>query len=158
MVDEDREEERGNGFSPSIAIVTLARLVEEEIGRVLTPLDLTVRKLGLLAHIGGRPGISFSELARRSRVTVQSTHVAVQDLIRAGWVVGESARPGQSAHLALSSEGQKVLAGGLAAVGHVDAEIFRNPNRPQTAELAPHLLRAAVEQLSEVATSPAKLQ
>ncbi|WP_394816954.1 MarR family transcriptional regulator, partial [Streptomyces lonegramiae] len=38
---------------------------------------MTTRKFGLLGHVRGNPGISFSELARRSRITVQSAHAAV---------------------------------------------------------------------------------
>ena len=38
-------------FSPTIALVTLARIVEVRLGALLEPHGLTLRKYGILGHI-----------------------------------------------------------------------------------------------------------
>ena len=73
--------------SPSIVLLTLARRIESELNAALAPLDLTVSRLGLLGHISGVPGVSFSDLARMSGTTVQSVHGAVKALAGAGLVL-----------------------------------------------------------------------
>lgn len=70
--------------SASIVLLALARRIEVELNAELQPLDLTVTRLGLLGHIAGLPGVSFSELARVSGTSVQSVHSAVKGLVRAG--------------------------------------------------------------------------
>src|SRR6478752_3833039 len=73
-------------FSLTVALLTVGRVWEAAFERALKPLGLTTRKYGLLGHIRATPGISFSELARRSQVTVQSAHTAVQSLVADGLV------------------------------------------------------------------------
>ncbi|WP_433359708.1 MarR family transcriptional regulator [Streptosporangium sp. CA-115845] len=63
--------------SPFIVLLTLAHRIESELGAALAPLGLTVSRFGLLGHITGVPGASFSDLARMSGITVQSVHTAV---------------------------------------------------------------------------------
>ncbi|WP_280329444.1 helix-turn-helix domain-containing protein, partial [Nocardia wallacei] len=70
--------------SASILILTLAKRVESELGAALAPLDLTIARLGLLGHIAGVPGASFSDLARMSGISVQSVHTAVKGLAGGG--------------------------------------------------------------------------
>jgi len=73
-------------FSPVISLLTVAAVWDAHLGAQLRDLGLTTRKYGLLAHIEATPGISFSELARRSQITVQSAHTAVQTLVADGLV------------------------------------------------------------------------
>jgi hypothetical protein len=85
--------------SPSIVLLTLARRIESELNAALAPLDLTVSRLGLLGHIAGVPGVSFSDLARMSGTTVQSVHGAVKALAAAGLVRDTTARAGSASAL-----------------------------------------------------------
>ncbi|MFI1418128.1 MarR family winged helix-turn-helix transcriptional regulator [Streptomyces sp. NPDC020731] len=73
-------------FSPTVTLLTVGRVWEAAFTEGLKPLGLTTRKYGLLGHIRGTPGLSFSELARRSRITVQSAHSAVAVFVAAGLV------------------------------------------------------------------------
>jgi hypothetical protein len=59
---------------------------EAQLAAILKDLGITTRKFGLLGHIYAEPGISFSELARRSHITVQSAHTAVRTLVDDGLV------------------------------------------------------------------------
>lgn len=110
--------------SPSILLLTLARRIESELGAALSPLGLTVARLGLLGHIAGVPGVSFSELARMSGTSVQSVHAAVKSLVAAALVRDTTARAGAASRIELTDEGERLLQDAMAAVAEVDELLF----------------------------------
>ncbi|WP_380729327.1 MarR family winged helix-turn-helix transcriptional regulator [Saccharothrix hoggarensis] len=110
--------------STSIVVLALARRIENELGAALAPLDLTVGRLGLLGHIAGVPGVSFSELARMSGTTVQSVHGAVKALVGAGLVRDLNARPGSASTIELTPEGTRLLDQARQAIAEVDERLF----------------------------------
>ena len=110
--------------SPSVVLLTLAHRIEAELGAALAPLGLTVSRLGLLGHISGVPGASFSELARMSGISVQSVHTAVKALAAAGLVQDSTARAGAASSIQLTPEGVRLLGEAMAAVDAVDARLF----------------------------------
>jgi DNA-binding MarR family transcriptional regulator len=110
--------------SPSVILLTLAHRIEAELGAALAPLGLTVSRLGLLGHISGVPGASFSELARMSGISVQSVHTAVKALAAAGLVRDSTARAGAASTIELTPEGVRLLREAMAAVDAVDVRLF----------------------------------
>jgi DNA-binding MarR family transcriptional regulator len=116
--------ESGVPTSPSIVLLTLTHRIESELGAALAPLGLTVSRLGLLGHISGVPGASFSHLARMSGISVQSVHTAVKALVAAGLVRDSTARAGAASTIELTSEGTRLLGEAMAAVEAVDARLF----------------------------------
>jgi DNA-binding MarR family transcriptional regulator len=110
--------------STSIVVLTLARRIETELGAALAPLDLTVSRLGLLGHIAGVPGVSFSDLARMSGTTVQSVHTAVKALAAAGLVRDRTARAGSASTIEVTPEGARLLDAAKEAVAMVDERLF----------------------------------
>ncbi|MFI6505892.1 MarR family winged helix-turn-helix transcriptional regulator [Nonomuraea typhae] len=110
--------------SASIVVLTLARRIETELGAELAPLELTVSRLGLLGHIAGVPGISFSDLARMSGITVQSVHSAVKALVAAGLVHDHTARAGSASAIELTAGGYRLLGQAREAVAAVDERLF----------------------------------
>jgi DNA-binding MarR family transcriptional regulator len=108
-------------FSPSIALLSLGRVWEVALDDALRPLGLTTRKYGLLGHIHGMPDLSFSELARRSRITTQSAHAAVAAFAAAGLVGDATARAGAASRLRVTPAGEQLLADAGAVVAEVDA-------------------------------------
>ncbi|WP_328808318.1 MarR family winged helix-turn-helix transcriptional regulator [Nonomuraea antri] len=110
--------------SPSIIVLTLARRVETELNAALAPLDLTVSRLGLLGHIAGVPGVSFSDLARMSGTTVQSVHSAVKALVRAGLVHDRTARAGSASAIEVTPEGARLLQAAKDVIAQVDDRLF----------------------------------
>jgi DNA-binding MarR family transcriptional regulator len=110
--------------SPSVVLLTLAHRIEAELGAALAPLGLTVSRLGLLGHISGVPGASFSELARMSGISVQSVHTAVKALAAAGLVRDSTARAGAASSIELTPEGVRLLREAMVAVDAVDARLF----------------------------------
>ncbi|GGP06081.1 hypothetical protein GCM10012278_28050 [Nonomuraea glycinis] len=123
--------------SPSIVLLTLARRIESELNAALAPLDLTVSRLGLLGHISGVPGVSFSDLARMSGTTVQSVHGAVKALAGAGLVRDTTARAGSASAIELTADGTRLLRAAKDAVAVVDEQLFgpdADPIQRQVAE------------------------
>lgn len=117
-------------MSVSILVLTLARTIENELGAALAPLDLTVARLGMLGHISGVPGASFSELARMSGITVQSVHTGVRALLSAGLVRDRTARPGSASEIELTPEGLRLLQRAREVVARVDEQMFGPESDP----------------------------
>jgi len=108
-------------FSPVISLLTVASVWDAHLGSQLRDLGLTTRKYGLLAHIRSTPGISFSELARRSQVTVQSAHTAVQALVADGLVADATAHAGAASDLRVTTRGGEVLQAAEQRLAALDA-------------------------------------
>lgn len=108
-------------FSPTIGLLTVSRIWEAALADALKPLGLTTRKYGLLGHIRGTPGISFSELARRSRITVQSAHAAVTAFTADGLVDDGTAHAGAASTLQVTAAGTELLDRAAAEVHRLDA-------------------------------------
>lgn len=132
-------------FSPTVGLLTVSRVWEAAFTEALKPLGLTIRKYGLLGHIRRTPGISFSELARRSRITVQSAHAAVAALVEAGLVDDGTAHAGAASTLRATVEAESLLIRAAEVVGRLDAEF--------TAQ-HPELTRALQATLARMATPP----
>jgi hypothetical protein len=82
----------------------------------------TTRKSGRLAHVPATPGISFSELARRSQITVQSAHAAMHSLVDAGFVEDSTAHAGAASVLRVTDAGIAVLGDADRMLARLDAE------------------------------------
>ncbi|WP_433510516.1 MarR family winged helix-turn-helix transcriptional regulator [Nonomuraea sp. CA-143628] len=130
--------------SVSVVLLTLARRIEAELNAALAALDLTVSKLGLLGHIAGVPGVSFSDLARMSGTTVQSAHSAVKALAAAGLVSDSVARAGSASTIELTPEGARLLEAAKEAVAGVDEHLFGPESDPIQRQIA-DAVRAAFE-------------
>ncbi|MFD3683809.1 MarR family winged helix-turn-helix transcriptional regulator [Nocardiopsis sp. NPDC058631] len=127
-------------FSPTVTLLTVGRVWESAFNAALKPLGLTIRKYGLLGHVRGTPGISFSELARRSRITVQSAHTAVAAFVGAGLVDDGTAHAGAASSLRVTAEGEALLARAAEVVARLDAE-FAAQHPELTEALRAHMAR-----------------
>lgn len=123
-------------FSPAIALLTIGRTVELELSALLERHGLTVRKYGILGHIAGDPGLSMSELARRSGITVQSMHALIRSLQDAGLVDAEVQSAGLPARLSVTPEGRAVLDRLAREVAALDARLFDGELEPVRNALA----------------------
>lgn len=127
-------------FSPTVTLLTVGRVWEAAFAAALKPLGLTTRKYGLLGHVRGTPGISFSELARRSRITVQSAHSTVAAFVAAGLVDDGTAHAGAASRLRVTPEGQALLARAGEVVTRLDEE-FAAQHPELTEALRQHFVR-----------------
>ena len=107
-------------FSPVISLLTVASIWDNRLNAALKSLGLTTRKYGLLAHLQATPGISFSELARRSQITVQTAHTAVKILAADGLVEDATAHAGSASDLRVTAKGTAALAEADARLAELD--------------------------------------
>ncbi|WP_260980006.1 MarR family winged helix-turn-helix transcriptional regulator [Agrococcus jejuensis] len=132
--------------SPVVAMIAAAGSWEARLTAALRDLGLTTRRLGLLAHLDALPDLSFSELARRTGITVQSAHTAVRQLATDGLVDDATAHAGARSTLRLTDRGRAVLAAAQERVAALDATLAAEQPalatalvelRPQMADLPP---------------------
>jgi DNA-binding MarR family transcriptional regulator len=83
----------------------LERRIDDAVGQV----GLTLRQFSALAHIGRRPGLSSSDLARALLITPQAVNTLVARLIAAGLVDKAPSRSRQPLVLALTDTGLDAL-------------------------------------------------
>lgn len=142
-------------FSPTITLLTVARVWDAAYADALRPLGLTTRKYGLLGHIRSAPGISFSEIARRSRITVQSAHSAVAAFVENGLVDDNTAHAGSASRLQVTPAGEALLAEAAGVVGRLDAEFTAaHPDLADALRLHMEQLLRATDPPSLPATDP----
>ena len=108
-------------FSPVVALLTVSAIWDARLSGALKDLGLTTRKYGLLAHVQATPGISFSELARRSQITVQTAHAAVRTLVVDGLVADSTAHAGAASDLRVTTKGDRALAEAQRRLDELDA-------------------------------------
>jgi DNA-binding MarR family transcriptional regulator len=130
-------------FSPTIALLTVSRVWDAAFADTLKPLGLTTRKYGLLGHIRATPDVSFSELARRSRITVQSAHTAVAAFAADGLVEDATARAGAASRLRVTAAGERLLGQAAERVAVLDARFAE-----EYPELTEGLRRQVEERMS----------
>ena len=122
--DEPHERQAGPPFSPTIALLTASRVIELELTAALKPHGLTLRKYGVLGHIAGSPGLSMSDLARRSGITVQSVHALIGGLVDAGLVRSEVESAGLAARVSVTEAGSDLLRRIAESVSELDSRLF----------------------------------
>ena len=110
-------------FSPVIALLAVSAMWEGQLAAVLKDLGITTRKFGLLGHIYAEPGISFSELARRSHITVQSAHTAVRSLVDDGLVQDATSHAGAASDLHVTPQGARVLREARRRLSELDSRL-----------------------------------
>jgi DNA-binding MarR family transcriptional regulator len=114
-----------SAFNAAVTMIVQARVVEERVETALKSLGLSLRRLGLLGHLGAAPGISFSELARRVGIKVQSLYPIVDALLEQGYVttVGGVGQ-GRAAALELTTQGAEAADRAKRLLLEVDGELF----------------------------------
>ncbi len=104
-------------------LVALGRQVDAWLDGALGEVGLSLRLFGALGHLARGSGLSYTELARRARVTPQSMHATVARLIELGAVAPAGPGRGKRALLDVTPGGRDLLAAGQAVLASVDAEL-----------------------------------
>jgi DNA-binding MarR family transcriptional regulator len=122
--DDDAVPRPGPPVSAAILAMVLGRRVREHVEGRLREHGIGLRHLSALGHLSHRPGISYSELARRAGVTPQSMQDTLRLLERLG-AVERSTEPGRGrkAMLRVTGEGHRLRQAGQAVVADADALI-----------------------------------
>jgi DNA-binding MarR family transcriptional regulator len=106
--------------------MALGARIREHLEETLRVENIGLRHFSALGHLAREPGMSYSELARRARVTPQSMQATLTRLEQLGAVerVGEAGR-GRTAHLRVTDEGNRLLTIGRKAFSQVDEALTR---------------------------------
>ncbi|MCU1416820.1 MAG: transcriptional regulator [Schumannella sp.] len=126
-------------FSPTIALLTLARAAEVDVARILEPAGLSVRKLVILQRLSMVPGATPPDLARAVGISADEVAPMLRAMTTAGLV-----RLGRDGVLSVSDAGS-------AALGRVDGALTDLDDRlfAQRGDLASELLDATTRNLGD---------
>ncbi|MCS7476925.1 MarR family winged helix-turn-helix transcriptional regulator [Umezawaea endophytica] len=118
------ESESGPPLSAAFLAMALGRRVRERVEDRLREHGIALRHLSALGHLHRRPGISYSELARRAGVTPQSMQDTLRRLEQLG-AVERTTEPGRgrTAMLRVTDEGHRLRLAGRAVIDETDAAI-----------------------------------
>lgn len=131
--------------SRAMLLVGLGRVMEQRVEAALGEAGLSMRLVGALGHLASGAELSYSDLARRARVTPQSMRATVAQLVDAGAVRVDAPGQGVAARLEVTDLGAEMLGQARQAVADLDAELLDGLPGDVTAalrELMIGLLRA----------------
>lgn len=115
----------------SMLLVIAGRTMQQRLEAELAGVGLTMRHLGALGHLTHQPELSYSDLARRSRVTSQSMHATVRQLEELGAVQRRTGGQGRPARLEVTESGQRMLEAARQAAYALDAELLKDLSAEQ---------------------------
>ncbi|MER6792785.1 MarR family winged helix-turn-helix transcriptional regulator [Amycolatopsis mediterranei] len=121
-------------------LMTLGQRIRDRVDRDLRAHRISLRHLSALGHLHRRPGISYSELARRAHVTPQSMMATLRNLEERD-AVKRSSDPGRgrTATLHLTAEGHRLREQGQSILAQAEAELL--------AEVPPELHQCFIDAL-----------
>lgn len=124
-------------------------LLHQRMEEALRPLELTVSHYSCLFHLRLEPGISASELARRTFVTRQSMNVMLQQLVDRGLVTRPaSAESGRALPTVLTAAGDSALDAAQVLVDDVERRMLAGLSAEQALVLG-RALGAVVASLGD---------
>jgi DNA-binding MarR family transcriptional regulator len=135
--------------SPAFLLMTLGGRIREQVEEGLRAEGISLRHLSALGHLGPNPGMSYSELARRARITPQSMQATLNALEQRGAVVRDTdPGRGRTAALHVTAEGERLHRAGTSIIAGID-ERLRAQLGPEAADALGGtlwtVLRAATE-------------
>lgn len=112
-------------LSPALTLVLQGQAVGALLESELAGLGLSLRKLGLLGHLQASPGISFSALARRAGIKVQSLRPITDEMAANGLVatIGTGGQ-GRAAKVELTAQGEAALVSAHEVLAQMDGALF----------------------------------
>ena len=114
--------------STTMLLIAAGRAAQRRLEAALHEHGLTLRHLGALGHLARDPALSYSDLARRVSVTVQSMHSTIAALAELGAIDVETAERGRPARLRLTPRGHELLRTAGAVAHDLDAALpLRGP-------------------------------
>jgi len=130
-------------------LISLGRTVREQVEAQLRPLSVSLRHVSALGHLSHRPGLSYSELARRAGVTPQSMQATLNQLEALGAVERRSdAGRGRTAELHVTTVGTELLAQGREVIDDAETRLFDGVPPDRRADFTATLLSALTATLN----------
>lgn len=118
--------------STTMLLVAAGRAAQRRLEQALRAHGVTLRHLGALGHLARDPELSYSDLARRVAVTVQSMHSTIAGLVDLGAIEVETAQRGRPARLRLTQQGHELLRTAGAVAHELDAALPLGDLDPRT--------------------------
>lgn len=141
--------------SAAFLLLGLGRLVRERVDAGLRDHALALRHLSALGHLSHQPGLSYSELARRAGVTVQSMQATLGELEARGAVERRTpAGRGRRADLRVTRAGATLLRRGRRVVDDTDDDLLGPLGPERRAVLAELLAQATTAALGRPRPGP----
>ena len=129
-------------------LISLGRMIREEVDEGLRPLDLSMRHLSALGHLSRQPGLSYSELARRAAITPQSMQATLRQLEQLQAVERQStAGRGRTARLHVTPAGRDLLRQGQEVLHLAEGRLLADlpaDQRPGFTELLASVFTATL--------------
>jgi DNA-binding MarR family transcriptional regulator len=104
-------------------LMAAGRRIRERVEDELRADGITVRHVSALGHLRRQPGLSYSELARRAGITVQSMQATLTALEDAGAVERDGGGRGRAVTLTITPRGEQLLDGALRAFDRADRDL-----------------------------------
>ena len=126
-------------------LIALGRVMRTQAEAGLRELGLSLRHLSALGHLQRQPGLSYSELARRARITVQSMQATLSQLEDLHAIERRTASGrGRTAQLHLTATGRELLAHAQGVLHAADRELAARLGPDDHRVLSGLLLRAFI--------------
>lgn len=143
------------GARPGFLLMNLGNRVRSDVESLLRQQGYSLRHLSALGHLAREPGLSYSELARRAGITVQSMQATLRQLEDRGSV--ERRTPtgrGRTADLHLTPAGNALLQHGEQALTDIEQRLLGGLPEEDCRHLTAILLRIFLDAPSVNAECP----
>ena len=104
-------------------LMAAGRRIRERVEDELRADGVTMRHVSALGHLRRQPGLSYSELARRAGITVQSMQATLTSLEDAGAVERHGGGRGRAVTLTITARGEQLLAAATDAFDRADRDL-----------------------------------
>jgi DNA-binding MarR family transcriptional regulator len=104
-------------------LMAAGRRIRERVEDELRADGVTMRHVSALGHLRREPGLSYSELARRVGITVQSMQATLTALEDAGAVERHGGGRGRAVTLTITPRGEQLLAAATDAFDRADRDL-----------------------------------
>jgi DNA-binding MarR family transcriptional regulator len=129
----------------ALLLMMLGRRIREQAETALRAEGLSLRQLSVLGHLAHQPGLSYSELARRDGITVQSMQSTLLQLEKIGAVERLTAPGrGRTADLQVTESGHALLDRGRKVLKAADQRLQDAIGAESSAQVAAAALKALI--------------
>lgn len=112
-------------LNAAFLLISLGRMLREDVDAQLRPLALSLRHLSALGHLSRQPGLSYSELARRAGITPQSMQATLSQLEQVQAVERRTVPGrGRTARLHVTGTGRELLGQGQQLIESTEERLL----------------------------------
>ena len=115
-----------------LVLIAAGRMLRSRVEDELAEHGIGLRHLAALGHLSHEPGLSFTELARRASITVQSVQATLLQLENLKAVErGTAPGRGRKAQLHVTPAGAQLLVGGMRCITRIEDQMLQGVDAAQ---------------------------